>query len=68
MDQDNNEWIDVSIPPENDCRYVVWVDGAEDYCLYCDDGYWCKDYGHVSLTGRVTHYRDRPEPPTTNKG
>lgn len=40
-----------------------FVDGRVDWFLYCDDGYWCKDYGLASMTGRVTHWMPLPEPP-----
>ena len=58
------EWISVDdAEPENDYKYMVFVDGNIDWFLYCDDGYWCKDYGLVDMSSRVTHWMPHPEFP-----
>ena len=59
-----SEWISVlDETPESDYRYLVFIDGQVDYMFFCDDGYWCKDYGLADMSGLVTHWMPLPESP-----
>lgn len=58
-------WIKCSDElPENDNYYLAVFDGETEYLFFCDDAYWCKEYGTKDISFGVTHWQPLPTPQT----